>query len=126
MLAKALSIVKRDEHYKVDSQVRCCCNSQDHIPQDLFDKLYNPLELVKARNALIKETLEFLPLVLVDLMLDYAPNRHHLISLFPVSRRSYELNINDTAVFVNQPNSNKYSLNSLFGIVLDGVYRGVT
>ena len=34
----ALSIVTRNEHYKVDSHV-CCCDSQNPFPQDLVNKL---------------------------------------------------------------------------------------
>ena len=54
VLAKALSIVKRNEHYQVDSQVMCCCNSQDHIPQDLFDKLHNLWNLSRLDMHLSK------------------------------------------------------------------------
>ena len=70
MLEKALTIVKRNEHYKVDSGVVMCCKSQDHIPQDLFNKINVLLELVKARKALVND-LAILPKVLVDLMLEY-------------------------------------------------------
>ena len=35
VLEKALAIVKRNEHYKVDSRV-VCCKSQDHFPQGPF------------------------------------------------------------------------------------------
>jgi len=78
VLEKAVSIVKANEHYKVGygkgPQVMCC-KSQNHIPQDLIDKLNGLLELVQARNELIKGVLQSLfPTVLVDLMLDYAPN----------------------------------------------------
>ena len=38
VLNDALSIVTRNEHYKVDSSV-WCCNSQDSFPQDLYNKL---------------------------------------------------------------------------------------
>ena len=42
VLEKALSIVKRNEHYKVaykDGRIEViCCKSQDDIPQDLFDE----------------------------------------------------------------------------------------
>ena len=79
VLEEALTIVKRNEHYKVDSQVMCCM-SQDSIPQDLFDKINDLLKLVKVRKALVTE-LAILPKVLVDLMLGYStcdipPNRH--------------------------------------------------
>ena len=70
VLEKALAIVKRNEHYRVDSRVECC-KPQDHFPQDLFNRINDLLELVKARNVLIKEVLTFLPEVLVDLMLEY-------------------------------------------------------
>ena len=75
VLEKALTIVKRSEHYKVayndgNSEVRCCLN-EDYIPQDLFDKLKGLLKLVKARNVRIKGTLTLLPMVLVELVLDY-------------------------------------------------------
>jgi hypothetical protein len=74
ILEKALSIVKANEHLKINSVV-WCCNSRYDFPQDLVDKLTNLLELMKARNAIIKGTLQsLLPTVLVDLMLDYAPN----------------------------------------------------
>ena len=79
VLAKALTIVEKNEHYKVDSQVACCSN-RDHFHHDLIGKISDLLGLVKARNALTKETLAFLPSVLVDLMLEYTtcdipPNR---------------------------------------------------
>ena len=48
-----------------------CCKSQDYFPQDLFDKINDLLELVKARNAPIREALAFLPTVIIDLMLEY-------------------------------------------------------
>ena len=74
VLAEALSIVKRNEHYKVvyetgHTEVECC-NSQNHFPQDLFNKINVLLGLMKARKALINE-LAILPKVLVDLMLEY-------------------------------------------------------
>ena len=67
-----LSIVKTNEHYKVDSDV-CCCNSQDSFPQDLVNKLERLLAFVKARNARINEALAFLPKVLADMVADYLP-----------------------------------------------------
>ena len=70
VLAKALAILKRNEHYKVIFG-DYCCNSQDRFSQDLSDKLNVLLELVKARRALVNE-LAILPKVLVDLMLEYA------------------------------------------------------
>jgi hypothetical protein len=78
VLEKTLSIVKANEHYKVDwgygPNVECC-KSQDYISQDLIDKLTGLLELLKDRNEIIRGVLQsFLPRVLVDLILDYAPN----------------------------------------------------
>ena len=75
VLEKALSIVKSNGHYTIvykngHTEVRCC-NSQDSIPQDLFNKLNVLLELVRARNARIGEALEFLPTVIIDPMLEY-------------------------------------------------------
>ena len=67
-----LSIVKANEHYKVDSYV-CCCNSQDSFPQDLYNKLNALLAFVKDRNALINEALIFLPKVLADMVIGYIP-----------------------------------------------------
>ena len=56
---KALSILKRNEHYKVvykDGLIAVlCCNSQDYIPQDLSDKIEALLKLVKAKKALVNE-----------------------------------------------------------------------
>ena len=69
VLEKALAIVKRNEHYKIASVVTCC-DSQDHFPRDLFDRINVLLNLVKTRNAFINE-LAILPKVLVDLMLEY-------------------------------------------------------
>jgi hypothetical protein len=74
VLEKALSIVKRNEHYKVDGMtglVVACCNSQDHIPQDLVDKLTGLLALMKARNAPVKEALPLMPAVLLKLLAEY-------------------------------------------------------
>ena len=70
MLTKALSIVKRNEHYRSDSYI-LCCESHECFPQDLFDKLNVLLNLVKTRNAPIRETLTFFPTALVNLVLDY-------------------------------------------------------
>ena len=74
VLAKAMSIVKKNEHFKLvyknDRTQVTCCNSQDYFPQNLFDKIDALLEFMKARKAFIDE-LEILPKVLVDLMLDY-------------------------------------------------------
>ena len=76
VLEKALSILKRNEHYILaytnGHAKTLCCKSHDSIPQDLFNKLNTLLKLVKVRNARIKGTLIFLPRVLVDLVLDYA------------------------------------------------------
>ena len=71
-LKNALSIVKANEHYKVDSHVYCC-KSQDSFPQDLYNKLNALLELVKDRNGRINEALTFLPKVLADMVADYLP-----------------------------------------------------
>jgi len=70
VLEQALDIVKRNEHYKIDSAVRCC-GSQERFPQDLFNKIEALLELAKVRETLIN-VLTSLPKVPVDLMLDYA------------------------------------------------------
>ena len=79
VLEEALSIVKRNEHYKVNSEIRCC-KSQDYIPQDLSGKLNVLLGLVKTRNVLIRDVLTSLPTVIIDLVLGYTtgdipPNR---------------------------------------------------
>ena len=47
VLERALIILKRNEHYKVDSGVMCC-KSQDHFPQDLFNRIKGLLEFVKV------------------------------------------------------------------------------
>jgi hypothetical protein len=74
VLEKALSIVSENEHHKADLwsglQVMCCM-SQDCFPQDLVDKLTGLLKLVRARNELVKETLSFMPGVLLNLMAEY-------------------------------------------------------
>ena len=77
VLEKALSILKTNEHYKVDVEngdgvAVMCCNSQGYIPRDLVDKIEALLGLVKAKNARIREVLTFLPEVIIDLMLEYA------------------------------------------------------
>jgi len=75
VLEKALSIVKANEHYKVDFESGpevLCCKSRYDFPQDLVDKLGALLALMKARNEIIRGVLQsLLPTVLVDLMLDY-------------------------------------------------------
>jgi hypothetical protein len=75
VLEEALSIAKANEHYKVDlsnGPKVMCCNFQDSFPKDLLDKLTGLLKLMKARNEIIRGTLQsLLPKVLVDLMLDY-------------------------------------------------------
>ena len=75
---KALSILKKNEHhtmtYKSGTTTVFCWEDQDDVPRDLADRIEGLLNLVKARNALIGEALTSLPTVLIDLMLDYAPN----------------------------------------------------
>ena len=73
VLKDALSIVKANEHFKVNSDINCC-KSQDSFPHDLVTKLERLLVTVKARNARINETLAFLPLVLVDMVIELSPN----------------------------------------------------
>ena len=71
VLNDALSIVKANEHFKVDSHV-CCCDSQNSFPQDLYNKLNALLTLLQYRKASIKVELELLlPSVLVNLVLDH-------------------------------------------------------
>ena len=69
VLEKTLTILKGNEHYKVDSTV-VCCDSQNHIPQDLANRIEALLEFVRARKTL-REVLTFLPKALVDLTLEY-------------------------------------------------------
>jgi len=75
VLEKALSIVNKNEHYKRDfgdGPEVACCNSQYDFPQDLVDKLSALLELVKARNELVRSVLEsFMPTVLLKLLAEY-------------------------------------------------------
>ena len=78
VLAKALSIPKKNEHYtmayKSGITTVFCCEDQDDVPRDLADRIEGLLNLAKARNAVIREASTFLSKVLIDLMLDYAPN----------------------------------------------------
>jgi len=67
ILTDALSIVKANEHYKVDSRI-WCCDYQNSYPKDLATKLETLLILVKGRNELLKT---FLSKVLVDIVIDY-------------------------------------------------------
>jgi hypothetical protein len=74
VLEKALSIVKANEHCKVDygdGPVVLCCKSQDDFPQDLVDRLNILMELMKARNALVRRALSFMPAVLLNLLAEY-------------------------------------------------------
>jgi hypothetical protein len=74
VLEKALSIVKANEHHKVDRSndpIVMCRKSQDVFPQDLVNKLTGLLELMKARNELVKGALSFMPGVLLNLLADY-------------------------------------------------------
>jgi hypothetical protein len=74
VLEKALSIVNKNEHYKVDfssGPTVMCCGSQDNFPQDLIDKLSTILALVKTRNELVKAALSFMPTVLLKLLTEY-------------------------------------------------------
>ena len=81
ILNDALSIVKANEHYKVDSQVGCC-DSHDSFPQDLYNKLERLLASVKARKASIKvELLLLLPSVLAELVLDHVQVEYQLFSI---------------------------------------------
>jgi len=77
-LRTTLAIVNGNEHYTVGSAGGIevvCCKSQNSFPQDLIDKLNVLLELVQARNEIIRGILlSLLPKVIVELMLDYAPN----------------------------------------------------
>ena len=49
VLNDALSIVKANEHYKVDSHV-CCCESHDSFPQDLYNKLNALLSICEGEK----------------------------------------------------------------------------
>jgi len=71
ILKDALSLVKANQHYKVDSW-DLCCNSLD-FPQDLYSKLNALLEFMKDRNVRISEALALLPKVLVDMVAGYLP-----------------------------------------------------
>jgi hypothetical protein len=74
VLEKALSIVSKNEHYRVDSLIGpmvWCCNSQKSIPHDLSSKLGALLALMRARNALVKGALSFIPEVLFKLLAEY-------------------------------------------------------
>jgi hypothetical protein len=74
VLERALSIVKANEHYKADigyGHELSCCRPRDYIPQDLIDKLNTLLELMKARNELVKAALAFMPAVLLKLLAEY-------------------------------------------------------
>jgi hypothetical protein len=74
VLEKALLIVKANEHYKIDTVIGPmveCCKSQDSSPQDLIDKLNILLEFMKARNALVRRALSFMPTVLLNLLTEY-------------------------------------------------------
>ena len=55
VLEKALAIVKRNEHYKLDSQV-VCCRSQDHFPQDLFNRINALLQFVKVEKHITPDS----------------------------------------------------------------------
>ena len=55
VLEKALAIVKRNEHYRVDSRVECC-KPQDHFPQDLFNRIKGLLEFVKVKKRITPGT----------------------------------------------------------------------
>lgn len=76
VLEKALSIINKNEHYKMNdkSVVRLLCCDSRAFPQCLFSRINSLLNLVKLRNALIVDILTFLPSVLVALLLDYVPN----------------------------------------------------
>ena len=51
VLKDALSIVTKNEHYKVDYIV-WCCDSHNSFPQDLYNKLSALLERLQRRNTL--------------------------------------------------------------------------
>lgn len=77
ILNQALSILAKNEHYEIafgGTATTRCCRLREYFPQGLFDRINVLLKIVKARNAVIDETLVFLPSVLVKLVLDYAPN----------------------------------------------------
>jgi len=70
VLKDALTIVKANEHYKVDSLV-WCCDAQDSFPQALYNKLGDLLIRLQRRKASIRAVLQFLPSVLINLVLDH-------------------------------------------------------
>ena len=72
VLKDALSIVKANEHYMMNSTVYCC-KSRDSFPHDLVNKLERLLAFVKDRNVRINEALTFLPKVLADMVANYLP-----------------------------------------------------
>ena len=55
VLEKALTILKRNEHYRVGSRV-VCCDSQDRFPQDLFNRINGLLEFVKVEKHITPGT----------------------------------------------------------------------
>ena len=55
VLEKALTILKRNEHYTADSRV-ICCKCQDHFPQDLFNRINALLEFVKVEKHITPGT----------------------------------------------------------------------
>ena len=55
VLEKALAIVRRNEHYKVDSEVMCC-EYHDHFPRDLFNKVNGLLEFIKVEKHITPDS----------------------------------------------------------------------
>jgi len=73
VLEDALSIVKTNEHYKVEYGASWCCSYEYYpFPRDLYSKLSNLLIRLKHRKALISAEFELLlSPVLIEIVLDY-------------------------------------------------------
>ena len=71
VLKDALSIVKANEHFKVNSQFFVA--TPRILPSRSLQQTQRLLAFVKARNAHINEALVFLPTVLADMVADYLP-----------------------------------------------------
>lgn len=73
VLEKTLSILEKNEHYKMDDGcvVRLLCCTDSNFSHHLFNRIKGLLDIVKARNAPIVDALNLLPLVSLNLILDY-------------------------------------------------------
>ena len=111
VLEKALAIVKGNEHYKVGSRVECC-KSQDHFPQDLFNRINALLEFVKVEKHITPDSRNEDKAIMLEQLGKSTFNPDGSQEITPGSSFSVESRIPDVTVLYSLDNlSRNYARN---------------